>query len=109
MEGETYCHFCNEEVDIVDKSGWVYRKAREKDYLKKYWLRLVGRELYMKKSPSEEAYRTMQTLIDLEFYLAESLEINDEVYYGIELINGKKTRVYYMTSLDERDGWAEAF
>ena len=51
----------------------------------------------------------MQTLIDLEFYLAESIEINDEVYYGIELINGEKTRVYYVTSLDERDRWAEAF
>ena len=51
----------------------------------------------------------MQTLVDLEFYLADFFEVDLMTYHGIELINGKKSRVYFFESADERDLWAEAF
>ena len=77
--------------------------------MKQYWLQLVGRELYMQKSPIDEQSRSMQTLIDVELRITESENVAGEKYYGIELVTGSKTRVYYMNSKDDRDAWANAF
>ena len=108
MEGSAYCHLCAEEVTLVNKSGWVFRKTPQKGSLKKYWLQLIGRELYMQKNPDGEEARSMQTLVDVEFKLSEPIQFNNTKYFGFELVNGDKSRVYYLGSIEERDSWAEA-
>ena len=50
----------------------------------------------------------MQTLIDVEIHQAESLTVKGIKYYGIELINGCKHRVYYVRSKEDRDDWTGA-
>ena len=109
MDGSMHCHLCNQEVTLVNRSGWVFRKTPQKGSMKQYWLQLIGRELYMQKSPVDEQSRSMQTLIDVELRLAEQENFAGTKYYGIQLVTGSKQRVYYMNSKDDRDAWARAF
>ena len=101
-EEDTYCHRCEEEVVLVEKSGWVFRKVPHSESMRKYWLRLVGRELYIQKNPNEVKYDRLHTLVDLELYFAKSFMFKSTTFHGIELINGSKSRVFYMPSSEER-------
>ena len=42
-DGVSYCQIWEKEASHADKSGWVFRKAKDKDTLKKYWKVAVRR------------------------------------------------------------------
>lgn len=86
----------------------MIRKATETK-LKTYWYCLLGKELYVYKSKTEEKHKGMHNLIGV--FLQDEV---DEVFEGKTLYPFKlmfppnKSRTYYLESKEEKEKWMKA-
>jgi hypothetical protein len=92
-----------DEVDIINEN-WVY-KLTETNKLKKYWIALIGKDIYYYKSDKKEDLQGMHNLSGC--FIKENSEklIDGQTYYSFSVIFSSKTRNYYTTNRDEMKKW----
>lgn len=91
--------------DDIEFEGEMMRKA-SKDKFKKYYYRLLDKELYVYKTKKDEEHKTMINLIGV-FLRTDSEEPLDKknILYPFTLIFPNKERTFYLLSKSAREKW----
>lgn len=100
--------FTASDKNSVTFSGEMVRKANETK-LKKYWYSLLGKELYVYKSKSEEKHKGMHNLVGVFIKDEPEEKFEGTTLYPFKLVFPPcKGRIYYLLSQEEKDKWIKA-
>lgn len=101
--------FAQDDKSSVQIEGEMIRKATETK-LKKYWYCLLGKELYVYKSKSEDKHKGMHNLIGVFIKDEEEEHLDSQTtLYPFKLIfPPSKARVYYLQTKEEKEKWIRA-
>jgi hypothetical protein len=101
--------FSQDDKSSVQVEGEMIRKATETK-LKKYWYCLLGKELYVYKSKTEDKHKGMHNLIGvfIKDEPEEHLDSSTTLFPFKLIFPGSKARIYYLQSQEEKDKWIKA-
>lgn len=105
-DGDDCCPLC--EKKDVKMEGYLLRKAKKKNKLKKEWFSLLGRELYYYRSKKESQHKSVYVLVGVYIIKEETEVFQDELtLYPFTLVFPHKTRTFYLIKVEERDKWVK--
>jgi serine/threonine protein kinase len=89
--------------------GYLLRKAKKKNKLKKEWFSLLGCELYYYASKKETQHKNLYILVGV-YIIAEEQELfqNELKLHPFTLVFPHKTRTFYLIKEEERNRWVKA-
>lgn len=88
----------------------VIYKITENNNIKKYYLSIIGKDIYYYKSELKEELQGMHNLTGCFVKeVPEVKNIDGKQLYGIEVIFTNKSRMYYTISKEARDKWMAGF
>lgn len=91
------------------KSAFCYAdfiyKITENNNLKKYYLSIVGKDIYYYKSEKKEEVQGMHNLTGCFVKEKDEKKVEGITVYGFSIIFSNKTRSYYTTSKSALDSW----
>ena len=96
-----------EEEKTITYEGYVYKMFKDK--LKKIYLRLVGKDLYVYKNNEEKKHRGIYNLSAVFAKEGEDVIIKNTKYYTIATIYQEKKKLYYFKDIEVRNVWLEKF
>ena len=106
-EGKDRCELC----DVKDKDsnfeGYLLRKVKGKDKLKKYWYSLLGNEMYVFDSKKEKQHKTMYNLVGV-FVVEDPEEALEGVkLFPFTLVFPNTSRTFYLLKASDREKWMD--
>ena len=91
------------------KSAFCYAdfiyKITENSNLKKYYLSIVGKDIYYYKSEKKEEVQGMHNLTGCFVKEKDEKKVDGITLYGFSIMFSNKTRSYYTTSKSALDAW----
>lgn len=94
--------------EIFTFNDWVY-KLTENNNIKKYYLTIIGKDIYYYKSDKKEELQGMHNLTGCFVNGHEDSKLLDgKKLYGFSIIFSNKTRDYYCLVKKDRDSWVNA-
>ena len=94
--------------EIFNYNDWVY-KLTENNNTKKYYLSIIGKDIYYYKSEQKEELQGMHNLTGCFVNEQEETKtIEGKKLYGFSIIFSNKTRIYYTLSKKDRELWVNA-
>jgi hypothetical protein len=106
--GQQSCDACLGK-NTIQIEGAIFKKKKKEGGLKRYWYLLLDHELYSYKKESDVKHTEVRSIAGV--YIKSSVEeiVEDGVrYYPLMLIFPDKRRIYYLSSLEEKDRWVNA-
>lgn len=93
------------QISVFTYSDWVF-KITENGNLKKYFLNIIGKDIYYYKSEMKDELQGMHNLTGC-FVNDKSDEkiIDNKKFYGFSIIFSNKVRTYYTMNKNEREDW----
>jgi hypothetical protein len=92
--------------DDLRHENWVY-KITETNKLKKYWLGLIGADIFYYKNNKKEELEGMHNLSGCFVNEGAEKVIDGKSYYSFSIIFSSKTRNYYTADQTEAKAWLE--
>lgn len=97
----------NKKKSTFSYSDYIY-KITENNNLKKYYLSIVGKDIYYYKTEKKEELQGMHNLTGCFVKEKDDKVIEGNKLYGFSIIFSNKTRSYYTTSKKSLEGWTNA-
>lgn len=98
----------NKKKEVYTYNDWIY-KITENNNLKKYYLSIIGKDIYYYKSDKKEELQGMHNLTGCFVTdKAEEKTIDGKKLYGFSIIFSNKTRSYYSIDKKTREIWLNA-
>lgn len=103
-EGQESWQFC--EKKDVKKEGYLLRKVKKKNKLKKEWFSLLGGELYYYRNKKDSQHKNLYVLVGV-YIIKEEEELfqNELKLFPFSLVFPHKSRTFYLIKEEERDDW----
>jgi len=94
--------------DVFTYSDWVF-KITENGNLKKYFLNIIGKDIYYYKSENKDELQGMHNLTGC-FVKDKSDEkiMDNKKFYGFSIIFSNKIRTYYTINKQDRENWVSS-
>jgi hypothetical protein len=92
--------------DDIRYESWVY-KITDTNKLKKYYLSLLGQEIFYYKSDKKDELEGMHNLSGCFVNETPAKIIEGKSYYAFSIIFSSKTRKYYIADQDDAKTWVE--
>jgi glucan-binding YG repeat protein len=96
------------EDDDIRHENWVY-KITETNKLKKYWLCLIGKDIYYYKTEKKDELQGMHNLSGCFVNENPEKNIEGKQFYSFSIIFSSKSRNYYSLDPQEIKTWIEIF
>lgn len=98
----------NKKKEVYTYNDWIY-KITENNNLKKYYLSIIGKDIYYYKTDKKEELQGMHNLTGCFVTdKAEEKSIDGKKLYGFSKIFSNKTRSYYCIEKKTREIWVNA-
>ena len=97
----------NENEDKAKYENYIYKKS-DQNKLKKYYLVLIGKDIYYYKSEQKKEVLGMHNLSGCFFKEYSSEKINEKIYYCFSIVFPKKERKYYVGSSEVYNNFIKA-
>lgn len=94
--------------EVFSFGDWIY-KITENNNLKKYYLNIIGKEIYYYKTDKKEELQGMHNLTGC--FVKEKSDdklVDGKKLYGFSIIFSNKTRSYYCIDKKTRETWVDS-
>lgn len=94
--------------EVFSFGDWIY-KITENNNLKKYYLNIIGKEIYYYKTDKKEELQGMHNLTGC--FVKEKSDdkvVEGKKLYGFSIIFSNKTRSYFTLDKKTRESWVES-
>lgn len=89
-------------------SDWIY-KITDSSNIKKYYLSIVGKDIYYYKNDQRDDLQGMHNLTGCFIKEKGEKKVDGKKLYGFSIIFSNKTRNYYTASQEDLNKWIQAF
>jgi hypothetical protein len=104
IDQENFLDETDENNDEIIYEDWVY-KLSESLKIKKYWLVLIGKDIYYYKNEKKEEMLGMHNLSGCFVKENGEKKIGEDIYYSFTVQFSRKTRNYYCLKIENSKKW----